>query len=401
MILPVKAKNPPESFPYVTVALIAINVIVYAFTSEYGLFIRDSVVDEWALKGSDFFSIDLLTSMFLHGDLFHLLGNMWFLYLFGFAVEGRMKSVKFIVLYFVSGFCGDALHQLLVGIAEPDIPMLGASGAIMGVMGAAIFIFPHSRITVFYWFFYIYYGTWEWVMWAVGLFYIGFDVLWTLVGIENGVANLAHIGGAIGGFLIPLVFMVKRDTTVMSEAKASLSETKSLFALPVFEVQEIARSDPSNSQAALAWVWAMTRSGRTPTEECLQNFEPHVPALVRSGDVRELAEVLSEFGGKSGRIHPRYLVDLALRAEREAEAQSALRLLQAALANPHLTGSDKETALYQAGMVNESWFQNYGAAASSYKQVMDEFPGSPLADQAKTRYNVVEPLAKQSGSYKY
>ena len=150
MILPVKAKNLPESFPYVTVALITLNVIIYCFTAEYGLFIRESVVDQWALKGSDFFSVNLLTSMFLHADPFHLLGNMWFLYLFGFAVEGRMKAIKFTVLYLVSGFCGDLLHQLFFGITQPDIPGLGASGAIMGVMGAAIFIFPHSRIKVVY-----------------------------------------------------------------------------------------------------------------------------------------------------------------------------------------------------------------------------------------------------------
>ena len=401
MILPIKAKNPPESFPFVTIALIAINVIIYAFTTQYGLIIKESVLDEWGLKGHDFWSIDLLSSQFLHAEPFHLLGNMWFLYLFGFAVEGRMRTIKFIALYFVSGFCGDLLHYAFFGLAEPDVPSIGASGAIMGVMGAAIYIFPHSKINVFYWFWYVYYGTWEWVMWAVGLMYIGIDVFWAIIGVNMGVANLAHIGGAVGGFLIPFLFRIKRDTETVSEAKATISDMNSLYGLQPYEIQEIAKQDPKNANAALAWVWSFSRSSRQITEESVQNLEPHIPSLVRTGDVKELADVLVEIGGQAGRVHPRYLVDLALRAERDADAQSAMRLLNAALMNPHIAGTDKETALYQLGLVHESWFQNYGAAANCYQQVMDEFGGSPLADQAKARHKIVAPMAQQSGSYKY
>lgn len=111
MLLPVKAKNPPESVPYGTIGLIAINILIYALTSEYGLIIREEVVDAWAFKSMDFPSVTLLTSMFLHIDVWHILGNMWFLYLFGFAVEGRLKSGKFLLLYFASGFGGDLMHH--------------------------------------------------------------------------------------------------------------------------------------------------------------------------------------------------------------------------------------------------------------------------------------------------
>ena len=117
--------------------------------------------------------------------------------------------------------------------------------------------------------------------------------------------------------------------------------------------------------------------------------------------MRELADVLGDYAGRTGRFHPRYAIDVGLRAEREAEPQAAMRLLEAAIANPHLKGADKESALYQLGMLHESWFKNYGAAAHLYRQVMDEFGGSPMADQATERHRIVAPLAQQSGSYQY
>lgn len=401
MLLPIKSKNPPESFPYATCALIFLNVVIYAFTSEYGLVVRESVLDNWAFKSQDFPSVTLLTSMFLHADPVHLLGNMWFLYLFGFAVEGRMKTAKFVVLYLAAGLCGDLLHHVFVGLNDPEIPSLGASGAIMGVVGAAMYLFPFARINMFYWIGWYWRGVAEWAMWVVGLYYLAFDVIFAMIGVDSGVANLAHIGGAIGGFLVALVFRVKRDDSHASEAKASFSDMGTLFALPVYEVQQIAKSDPNNSEAALAWAWTHIHSGRPVTEECLAHFERHVPALVRTKNVREMADVLAEHAGKTGRIHPRYAIDIGLRAEREAEPQSAMRLLESALMNPHLKGSDRETALYQLAMIHESWFKNYGAAANLYQLVMTEFGGSPMADQAAVRHKIVAPLAQQSGSYKY
>lgn len=401
MLLPFKSKNPPESFPIVTIVLIVINVIVYAFTTEYGLFIKESVLDQWAFKSSDFPSITMVTAMFLHVDPFHLLGNMFFLYLFGFAVEGRMRSIKFIALYFAAGLCGDLLHHFLVGINDPDVPGLGASGAIMGVLGAAMYIFPHAKIKMFYWF-WMFVGVAEWSLWAVGCYYLAFDFLFALIGLDTGVANLAHLGGAAGGFLVAFLMRVKRDDAYASDAKASLSDFGNMYALRPYEVQQIALTDPTNSDAALAWLWtSVNAGGRAPTEECLAHFEKHLPKLVRTGGVRELAMVLGEYGGKAGRFHPRYALDVGLRAEREAEPQAAMRLLEAAVMNPHVSGNDKETATFQLAMLHETWFQNYGAAAHLYQRVMTEFAGSPLADQAAIRHKIVAPMAQQSGSYTY
>jgi hypothetical protein len=265
-----------------------------------------------------------------------------------------------------------------------------------------MYMFPHAKIMMFYWIGWFWYGVAEWSLWVVGIFYLAFDVLGALLGSMSGVANLAHLGGAGSGFLIAALMRTKRDDAYASDAKSSLSEMRNLYALRPYEVEQIAKADPSNSEAALAWVWTfMNGGGRAPTDACLQHFEKHLPKLARTGGVREMAMVLGEYCGKTGRFHPRYSIDVGLRAERESEPQAAMRLLEAAVLNPHCQGTDKETALYQLAMLHESWFQNYGAAAHLYQQVMTEFPGSPLADQATARFKIVSPMAQQSGSYKY
>jgi membrane associated rhomboid family serine protease len=400
--IPFKAKNPPESFPIVTVGLIAINVIVYAATTEYGLVVREDVVDQFAFKSQDFPSYTLLTSMFLHVDPFHLVGNMLFLWIFGFAVEGRMKPLKYTAMYFASGLCGDLLHHLVVGLQHPDVPSLGASGAIMGVVGAAMYVFPFAKIKMFYWIGWFWRGVAEWPMWCVGLYYLAFDIFFAALGLESGVANFAHIGGAGGGFLLAFAMRVRRDDSKMSEAKSNLDDMGNLLSLNHTDLEHLVRSNPENAEAALAWVWSQVRVNRPPCEESLQCLQRHIGAAVRTGGIREVADVLGEYAGRVGRFHPRYAIDAGLRAEREAEPQSALRLLEAARLNPHLTASDREIVFYQLAMLHESWFKNYGAAAHFDQCVMTEFGGSPLSDQAAARYRIVAPLAaQQGGAYKY
>src|SRR5689334_7360513 len=115
MFIPYRCKNPPESFPWATCGLIAANVFVYVCTTRVGLVIKEPVVDEYGLKFSNINFRDAFASLFLHANLLHLLGNMWFLQLFGSAVEGRLRWFKFLLTYFLAGFAGDALHLAVFG----------------------------------------------------------------------------------------------------------------------------------------------------------------------------------------------------------------------------------------------------------------------------------------------
>jgi membrane associated rhomboid family serine protease len=152
-------------------------------------------------------TINLFTSMFMHGSWFHLLGNMWFLWLFGNNIEDSMTRPRFIVFYLVTGLAA-ALAQVATNPASP-IPMVGASGAISGVMGAYLVLFPRVRVyTLLILCFFI---TWvalpAWVMliyWMV--LQLGGGLTSIVAGQEGGVAFWAHLGGFAAGVVLIKAF---------------------------------------------------------------------------------------------------------------------------------------------------------------------------------------------------
>ena len=132
-MIPYRAKNPPESFPYATLGLILLNTLIFAITSEYFLVIRDEVTKAWAVSHDTLNPLRLITAMFLHGSIIHLGGNMLFLWIFGAAAEGRLGTIKYLLIYFIAGITGGLLHDGVVGYLHPTQFGLGASGAIMGI----------------------------------------------------------------------------------------------------------------------------------------------------------------------------------------------------------------------------------------------------------------------------
>jgi membrane associated rhomboid family serine protease len=151
---------------------------------------------------------NLVTSMFLHGSWMHLLGNMWFLWLFGNNIEDSMTRLRFIVFYLVCGLAA-ALLQVAVNTGS-GIPMVGASGAISGVMGAYLLLYPRVRVFTLVWlgFFITRVALPAWVMlvyWSVIQLLGGF----TSIGAEGGgVAFWAHLGGFVAGLVLVKLFAV-------------------------------------------------------------------------------------------------------------------------------------------------------------------------------------------------
>lgn len=151
-MIPIRDSNPSYTFPIVVVSLILTNVLVYLyemgvpqgqmepFFRTYGLIAREFTFAA-GLKDR---VVPVVTSMFLHGGLLHLLGNMWFLWIFGDNVEDRIGHGRFLLLYFVSGACA-ALLQVAINPYDAT-PIVGASGAIAGVLGAYLVMFPHASV---------------------------------------------------------------------------------------------------------------------------------------------------------------------------------------------------------------------------------------------------------------
>jgi membrane associated rhomboid family serine protease len=397
MLLPYRHKNPPESFPFVTCALILINVAVFAATSN-GWMIHEDFVKQYALSYNNATPLRFLTSMFLHADTLHLLGNMWFLYLFGFAVEGRLKTLKFIGLYFVAGICGDLLHLAISGAAAPDIPSLGASGAIMGLLGAALYLFPHSLVSFFYtwgWGMHYEWGVTNWRMYWVAAYYVGIDVLFAFLG-DSGVAHFAHIGGVIGGVLMCIVFMAKRDTEQASDAKAMLSEMKDVTYLSERELDSIAENSPNDPHVAIAWMHKSLTSGQPINANCIEMFRRLFPKIVSEGRVEELERAALPLSMTQGVITCKQAISLAFRLEKDYKYSSASQLLLSVMNDPGAKDSDIETAIFRWALISENNLLNRDAAARAYEDFIKRFPMSPMASQANTRLKAIRATLPES-----
>ncbi|MCX8043455.1 MAG: rhomboid family intramembrane serine protease [Desulfobacterota bacterium] len=219
-MIPLKDTIPSRTFPFVNYLLIAINIICFFYQLSLGPYVQH-FISLWGvvplrvttLQG-DFYQIfsPFITSMFLHGGWLHVLGNMLYLYIFGDNVEDRLGHVRYLIFYLLCGICASVTQVLAAPYAR--IPMVGASGAIAGVMGAYFCMFPYSRIvTLVFIFFFI-----EFIEIPAFFFLLFWFVLQFLNGTlsfstqnaAGGVAWWAHIGGFVAGILLLLVFRRKR-----------------------------------------------------------------------------------------------------------------------------------------------------------------------------------------------
>jgi len=206
MFLPIKDLNPTRTFPFVNYALLAANVLGYlielSLVRQYG---EAAIVGGFGLVPARLLAdpsgeaFTILTSMFMHGSLAHLAGNMLFLYIFGDNVEDSLGHVRYLGFYLVSGLAA-AAAQTLVNVGSPGA-MLGASGAIAGVLGAYIVLFPRAPILCLFFVFVISVPAWlEIGVWFALNLLSGLSTL----GVRSlgGVAFFAHIGGFLAGLLL-------------------------------------------------------------------------------------------------------------------------------------------------------------------------------------------------------
>jgi membrane associated rhomboid family serine protease len=223
-MFPIKDNVPTRSFPYVTVLLIAINAAVWLFyqVPDVEASARElayhpcEVEDSCEVVGEDW-HITALTSMFMHGDWLHIIGNMLFLWIFGNNVEDALGHVRFLVFYLLSGFAATAL-QTFVTLEygtdfEATIPNLGASGAVSGVLGAYLVLLPRASVLIL-----IFLGL-ILIREVPAALFLGFWFLFqlwsggfSLVEPEagGGVAFFAHIGGFVFGLAAVLLFAAGR-----------------------------------------------------------------------------------------------------------------------------------------------------------------------------------------------
>lgn len=216
MLLPISSDAPIYYWPYATVGVIVVNVV--AFIGVWPLLLEGdpAAIDWWLLvHGDGLHPVQWLTSMFMHADPMHLIGNMLFLWIFGLIVEGKLGWWKFLLVYLGVGMTQTALEQLIMlGLPQVDYS-LGASSAIYGMMAITLIWAPRNEITVFYFFllmFRVFTGTFELSVILFACFYMAFDILDLALTYSSKGSVLStgwlHLTGALVGLPVG-VAMVK------------------------------------------------------------------------------------------------------------------------------------------------------------------------------------------------
>jgi membrane associated rhomboid family serine protease len=216
-MIPLRDVIPSRTTPVVTITLVAMNVLVFLYQFSLGPAVNDFVF-AFGLVPAHFSWPTVVTSMFLHGGALHVGGNMLYLWIFGDNVEDRMGHGRFLVFYLLCGAAA-ALGQLVTSPDSP-IPMVGASGAVAGVMGAYFVLYPHSRIITLLPFIFIQIVEVPAVfflgIWFVMQFLSGVGSITTATGGEpaGGIAFWAHIAGFAAGVLGVFAFRRKQRDSV-------------------------------------------------------------------------------------------------------------------------------------------------------------------------------------------
>jgi len=208
MFFPYKDDNPRILFPFVTYTIIGINSLIFIY--QYFILPPESlghIISTYALIPADPSVITVFTSMFMHGGLMHIIFNMWFLWIFGDNIESVLGHKRYVVFYLICGV-GAALAQIQINTGS-QIPMVGASGAIAGVLGAYLIRFPRATVHVLV--ILIIFITFIRVpaMVVIGIWFLSnlTGGLGTL-GLEEtgGTAWFAHLGGFVSGLVLNQVF---------------------------------------------------------------------------------------------------------------------------------------------------------------------------------------------------
>jgi len=214
-MIPLRDVIPSRTTPYITVTIIILNAIAWLFELTLPQNELNAFLQTFGVVPASFSAATLITSMFLHGSWMHVIGNMWYLWIFGDNVEDRLGHGRFVFFYLLCGTAA-ALAQVAIDPSS-TLPTIGASGAIAGVMGAYFVLYPQSRVLTLVplIFFYevfempavVLLGFW----FLLQLFSAGAIAVTASTHGSGGVAFMAHVGGFIVGIIA--VFILKKRQT--------------------------------------------------------------------------------------------------------------------------------------------------------------------------------------------
>lgn len=393
-LLPYGNDRRTRRFPAVTYALIAANVGMYLWMLPFD---RQTILNDLGLTPLNPSISDVISSMFVHADLLHLAWNMLFLWLFGPNVEDALGRLEYTIFYFGSGFAASLLHVVVVHFLMPaasDVPMVGASGAIAGILGIFAIRFYKTNIKVWYLVFCLIVRAGTFIVPA----WIGLSVwfIQQLVGAvfgflepeSGGVAYWSHIGGILFGTVLAAVLRMGLEGTkeyLMTDARTSLEQGTTWDAAE--NLRNLLKHDPDNAEAHAEL--ARTYHCQQNHAKAVAHYRKSIELHLRRGE-RDLA---IERYDEARQRYPDVRLDL--RTENQLArllidagyAPAAVYLLEKIIASYPGT-PEAEISLVRAGDLYLNVLSDRRAAVRCYERFLEEYPHSeyrPMVEKALYR----------------
>lgn len=337
LLFPIGTDRQLRGFPWVTISLITANLFVFLVLQ------RGPEASNLPLVWSRFEWWMPITYMFAHADILHLAGNMVFLWVFGPHAEDALGRGRFILVYLSAGLTAGALHVLASIVFYPEdlaVGLMGASGAIMGIVSLFVLRYHGVRVRFFFWWLlpYIFYVRALWV----GIAYLALDLLWGLVGIATegvgGVAHWAHVGGFLaGGVWAWALRMPEEGTHEIRHAEAQKLARAGAWQDAVVLLEERISERPGDAElhAEAAACYEMMHEGRA---HALRHWNEHLRLLLLAHRYQEAIErfraLTREY--RPHEVAPAVLMRIGTAAEaRECEDLALAAWMAVVQAHPH------------------------------------------------------------------
>lgn len=311
-MIPIRDTIPSKNYPIINNTLIGVSILVYLIKLTQGAGINQFIITYGLVPArysnpelGAYFSfgqqaLALFSFMFIHGSFWHILGNMWFLYIFGDNIEDRLGHFRYLVFYLLCGWASGLFH--LFTNWHSQIPTIGASGAIAGIMGAYLILYPGSRILTLIPLFFIPYFIEIPAVFFLGIWFMLqlFSAVATKAN-SSGIAWWAHIGGFIAGILFLRLFLIIPSTGASNWLRRATSKRKTPHL-------QLVRSDTRDGLHLYGTVLLSPREARNGTRKLVnipiglqkRIYRVAVPPGVSDGTVLRLARMgrISDDGQK-------------------------------------------------------------------------------------------------------
>ena len=360
---PVRDEYGIKKLPFIVISIITINCFVY-FLNAYFPDYKEIVLKFGFIPARPSF-LTIITSMFLHGGIFHLGFNMWYLWLFGDNIEDRWGSLNFLLFYLSAGVFATLLYSIMVPSQFKNIPLIGASGAIAGVLGAYAVLFPKSRITFkyFFWFLiFIKFGEFELFAYVwLSFWFLSQGISTLLVAKQiavSSVAFAAHFAGFIYGMIIGIGTRAYRE----AKYRENVSLGKNLLLNLLGEKQKIIRTFEEECEISRM------------KEEIMKNFEgnKNLAVLTYSQLIKKYPEVV---------LPEKIQYEIAESLEKEGKKEDALIAYKNFILN-YPFSKLADNALLSLGKIFIEK-EEYEKAKQAFFQIILFYPYSDTYEEAK------------------